>query len=221
MNEPVDHPIEWHGVTLRLLADRAVHHPAADALLVADLHLGKPASFRAGGVPVPEAVTGADLERLSRLASRTGAGRIVVLGDLVHDAKALQPRTLDQLHIWRSRHAHLEIGLVPGNHDRRAGDLAALGIELLPARHHLAGLDLVHETAGTESVPTLGGHVHPVLRLSARRGDRLRTPCFWFSGRVGILPAFGGFTGGRVMSNGPGDRIFAAGRDEVVPIPGA
>ena len=43
----------------------------AGALLLADLHLGDPASFRAGGIPVRR-VTDRDLGRLGALITRTG-----------------------------------------------------------------------------------------------------------------------------------------------------
>ena len=207
---------EWWGVELDLLPGYAVHHVAADALLVADLHLGKPASFRSGGIPVPEAVTRSDLERLSALVEACGPRRLVVLGDLAHDVAALDRATLDLLDEWRRECAEIRMQLVPGNHDRRLEDLERLGFEVLPERIHLSGLDLVHATCADERTPTLGGHVHPRIRLFERRGEGLRVPCFWFSGRAGILPAFGSFTGGHLVRPREEDVVFAAGPEEVV-----
>ena len=40
------------GETVELLAGRALHWPRARAVFVADVHLGKAAAFRAGGVPI-------------------------------------------------------------------------------------------------------------------------------------------------------------------------
>ena len=70
----------WCGVNLVLLPDRALFLPRSETLLVADVHLGKPASFRARGVPVPEAVTAGDLDRLSCLLDRLTPRRVIVLG---------------------------------------------------------------------------------------------------------------------------------------------
>ncbi|MEC9233813.1 MAG: ligase-associated DNA damage response endonuclease PdeM [Planctomycetota bacterium] len=211
--------VDWHGIELGLLPDRALRVRASGAVLVADLHLGKGASFRRRGVPVPEAVTEGDLRRLERLVAGTGTTRLVVLGDLVHDEQAMKPRTLEQFTRWRADHPGLRVQLVPGNHDRHAGDLKTLGVEVLPPRHRHGGLDLVHAPADDASRPTLGGHVHPCVRLAVPRGgDRLRTPCFWFRGNVGLLPAFGSFTGGKQMPLGHGVRAWAAGREEVVPL---
>ena len=55
------------GVSLRLLAGRAVWWPEASTLFVADVHLGKAESFSALGVPVPRGPTAATLDRLAGL----------------------------------------------------------------------------------------------------------------------------------------------------------
>ena len=47
------------------------------------------------------------------------------------------------------------------------------------------------------------------IRASAWAGarcDQLRLPCFWFGDAVGVLPAFGAFTGMHPMRAGAGDR---------------
>ena len=207
---------EWWGIDIELLPGCAVRHSATGTLLVADVHLGKPASFRAGGIPVPEAVTRADLDRLGTLLAATGSERMIVLGDLAHDMAALGETTLRTIHDWRREWPGVSMQLVPGNHDRRLDDIGALGFELLDRRSHLGGLDLVHATSPDEKTPTLGGHVHPRVLLAARRGDRMQVPCFWFSGRSGILPAFGSFTGGHLLRRKEEDIVFAAGTHDVV-----
>ena len=51
----------WAARTVELLAERALHWPAARTLFVADVHLGKAAAFRAGGVAIPRGATANDL----------------------------------------------------------------------------------------------------------------------------------------------------------------
>jgi uncharacterized protein len=63
---------------LNLLPERAAFAPAAKTLFVADLHLGKAATFRAFGAPAP---TGVSEETLRRLAD---------LIDVVHPEHALR-----------------------------------------------------------------------------------------------------------------------------------
>lgn len=218
--------IEWGGERLALLPDRAAWLPEHRTLLVADVHLGKSASFRAMGVPVPEAVTGRDLERLSALLRATGAVRLIVLGDLVHDQTAMLDRTCDAVRAWREGWAVVEVDLIPGNHDRRATACERLGVRVLEPQISLGGLVLTHEPprdpdegAGGERAATLCGHLHPVVSVGpARTPGRVRSACFWFAGATGILPAFGSFTGGCAMGMELPHAVFAAGDRAVIPV---
>ncbi len=70
------------GEAVLLLAERAIHWPGGHTLFVADVHLGKAAAFRAGGVAIPRGATAHDLARLAALdrayggAAPRGAGRL-------------------------------------------------------------------------------------------------------------------------------------------------
>ena len=68
------------GERMLLLAQRALYWPRERTLFVADVHLGKAAAFRAGGVPVPRGATASDLSRLTALLAGTGARRLVASG---------------------------------------------------------------------------------------------------------------------------------------------
>jgi hypothetical protein len=48
----------------------------------------------------------------------------------------------------------------------------------------------------------------------------LRLPCFHFGAEVGVLPAFGAFTGMHVMPRAPDDRVFVVAGDAVRALPG-
>ena len=76
---------------VRLLPGRAALVAATRTLLVADLHLGKAATFRRAGIPVPEGSAGRDLDRLTRLVADTRATRVIVVGDLLHSAAGCTP----------------------------------------------------------------------------------------------------------------------------------
>lgn len=213
--------VEIRGVSLRLLPQRAALLAEAATLLVADAHLGKAASFRRLGVPVPEATTGDNLERLSALVATTGARRIVFLGDLVHSARSHAAATVEAITAWRHRHARLDMTLVRGNHDRHAGPApAAWGLEVLDGPLPVGGLLLAHEPRPDARGYVLCGHVHPCAVVAGRAHDRLRLPCFHFGAEVGVLPAFGSFTGMHVMPRSPGDRVYVIADAEVRPLPG-
>jgi metallophosphoesterase superfamily enzyme len=61
----------------------------------------------------------------------------------------------------------------------------------------------------------LAGHVHPCVKVGARGFDSLRLPCFHFGARVGVVPAFGEFTGSHALPREPGDRVFAIAEQRV------
>ena len=67
-----------------LVPGRAAYLPATATLLVADLHLGKEATFRHRGIPVPDGAATKDLARLAMLVAQTRARRLLILGDLFH-----------------------------------------------------------------------------------------------------------------------------------------
>ncbi len=220
--------ISFGGTDLLLTGERAIWREDRRTLFVADLHLGKPASVRQRGAPVPEDVTRRDLDRLGGLLDRFGAELLVVLGDLAHDRVAWQPVTLDAFSAWRASRPGLAITLVRGNHDRWAADPPAeLAIEVIEPGGVVGGLALHHEPPEENTgVPALCGHLHPGVRLIAAGPSRkgrpgLRAPCYWFSERLGVLPAFGTFTGCAMIRPHVGDRVYAVGTGRVMEVTGA
>jgi uncharacterized protein len=204
--------IEVGGAELHLLAHKAVWWPAERTLLIADAHLGKAVSFRRLGVPVPEATTAGTLDALDVLLESHGdARRIVFLGDLLHSRHAHDPALLAAVAAWRERRPQLELVLVRGNHDDRAGDpppsWSVHCVDepyLLPSAPQLA---LCHLPRPQPDGYVLAGHLHPCITVG-RGIDRLRLPCFHVRADVAVLPAFGAFTGMHPIDRAPGDRVF-------------
>lgn len=214
--------LELGGEPLVLLPQRAAYLPVHRTLLVADAHIGKAVSFRRLGVPVPEATTGGTLARLDAAVQATGAEQVVFLGDLLHSARAHAPDTLDAVRRWRQSRAQLHLVLVRGNHDLHAGDPPAdWGVSVVDEPWRLGGLALHHHPQPDDAAYVLAGHVHPGVMLGGRAHDRLRLPCFHFGARVGVLPAFGEFTGLHVVRPAAGDRVFVVQGDRVMAVPAA
>jgi DNA ligase-associated metallophosphoesterase len=225
-------PPEHHAGGARLvpLPERALWLPEAALLLVADAHIGKAQSFRRLGVPVPEATTAGTLARLdAALARCAGVQGIVFLGDLLHAARGRSAETLATVARWRERHQALALTLVRGNHDGHAGDPPAnwrvACVDEPWTLPGLPGLALAHhpKPSDTPSGPSpryvLAGHTHPAVVLGGRAHQRLRLPCFHFGPAVGVLPAFGEFTGMHPARPGPGDRVYAVGDTRVFAVP--
>ena len=205
---------------LQLWSQKAAYEPALGLLLVADAHLGKAVSFRRLGVPVPEATTDEALQRLDALLAATGARGIVFLGDLLHSARSHAAATLAAVQAWRACHPALALTLVRGNHDRQAGDPpAALGVAVVDGPLRLGPWALAHEPEAVDGAYTLAGHVHPGVVLSGRAHQRLRLPCFHFGAQVGVLPAFGPFTGLHVLPAEPRVQRYAVAGGQVRALP--
>ncbi|HET8834705.1 MAG TPA: ligase-associated DNA damage response endonuclease PdeM [Gemmatimonadales bacterium] len=215
-----DAEVRLGGEDVALLAERALFWPRAGTLVVADLHWGKAATFRAAGIPVPVGATSDDLSRLDAALFRTCARRLVVLGDLFH-AKAgrIATQTLAELRRWRALRDELEIMLVRGNHDRHAGDPPGdLRINCVNAPAFVPPFVLRHEPAPSSEGYTLAGHLHPGIVLTGRALQRERLPCFWLTPRGAVLPAFGSFTGSVSVVPGPEDRVFVIADQEVIGV---
>jgi DNA ligase-associated metallophosphoesterase len=209
---------------LRLLPQRAAYLVDHGVLLVADAHIGKAVSFRRLGVPVPGGTTTETLQRLSAAVADTGARHIVFLGDLLHSARSRATATWAAVARWREAHPTLLLTLVRGNHDGDAGDPPPeWGVACLNGPLHLPGLDalaLAHHPDPVPGAYVLAGHVHPAAVVGGRAHDRLRLPCFHFGPAVGVLPAFGAFTGMHVLPRGPADRVYVVADDSVRALPG-
>jgi DNA ligase-associated metallophosphoesterase len=208
------------GERVELLAERALHWPRERTLFVADVHLGKAATFRAHGVPIPGGVTATDLARLSRLIERTGAARIIVLGDLLH-ARAGRVPALDAAVVaWRRGHRDVRVILVRGNHDAHAGDPPpAWDIECVADPSAFAPFLACHEPVIPASGYALCGHVHPGVRLVGRGEETARLPCFVLGPRHAILPAFGRFTGLALVTPSAGARLVAIAGTTLFALP--
>jgi DNA ligase-associated metallophosphoesterase len=199
---------------LKLLPERAVWAPGAKTLFVADLHLGKAATFRALGAPAPTGVSEETLRRLAELIETISPQHVVALGDFTHASSAMTPGLLKSLCAWRARWSSLAFTIVLGNHDRGAGPFYSdCGFACADAPASIGGIECRHHPIARDNVSgplALAGHLHPVVRLNGPGRDSLRTPCFVTGERQIVLPAFGEFVGGSLVTPGEGQRALIA-----------
>ncbi len=204
---------------LHLLPERALYWPRTGTLFIADPHFGKAATFRAHAIPLPEGTTEAELQRLTQALDRTGAQRLIILGDLLHAAKGREAAVLDAVSQWRAEHSDLDIHLVRGNHDRHAGDP--------PADWRMALIDgptpgphwvLNHEPLEPTTGYALVGHLHPAVQLTGKGRQTLKLPCFWFGEKCGVLPAFSAFVDHGTIYPRQGDQVFVVTAQQVLAV---
>ena len=207
------------GERLLLLPERAAYWERARTLLVADTHFGKAATFRAAGIPVPRGTTTASLARLDVAIARTGAARVVFLGDFLHAREGREAETTRVVGEWRSRNAAVEMLLVRGNHDARAGDPGPeIDIACVNGPVVEPPFVFTHKPAVSDAGYVLSGHIHPGARLTGPGRERAWLPCFWFRPQTAVLPAFGEFTGLGDIDVAAGDRIWLVADGAVVGV---
>lgn len=218
-----DLTLEVAGERVVLMPERAVlrQGEAGPTLLLADVHLGKCEAMRVQGAPLPDGVIEADLQRLTLAIERSGATRLVVVGDLLHAAAGVTDHLHERVIEWRRGRlmSKIEIAIVPGNHDRALAAAAhRWGMRVLPSTFVDSGVRCVHDPAHATNEPGVFawcGHVHPAFVLRAR-GDALKLPCFWIGATIGVLPAFSLFTAGASIRPVSGDRVIAVAAGRLV-----
>lgn len=208
------------GEAIILLPHRAAYWPAAATLLVADLHLDKCELMRAHGLPIPRALLDEQIARLDSAVRATHARRILIVGDLLHAPAGLTGPMVEHFAAWRAS-MPVEIGVVPGNHDRALGRAAeAWRMSILPSPYAEGPFAFVHDPQDrpARSKPYFwSGHVHPGIVLR-RAGDSIKLPCFHLTRRIGILPAFSTFTVGGGVDRARDDRVWAIADGTVLAV---
>ena len=201
--------------SMQLLAEKAIHLPDHDMLLIADLHFGKVEHFRKNGIAIPAGTSEKDFEKLRKLIEKVKAKNVVFLGDLFHS---------DFNNSWFEFQRLIKdlkdynFHLVFGNHDimddERYDNL------LVCHQMEIGNLILTHEPMDViiEDKYNLCGHIHPGVRLKGKGRQNLRLPCFYFGKHTGILPAFGSFTGLHVIKPLAEDQVFVVNGDLVVEV---
>jgi uncharacterized protein len=209
-----------HHPSIRLLPEGALWIADGRTLVVADIHLGKSAAFRARGLPIPEGDNARDFQRLLELVRKWRPERLVIAGDLFHAPSGIDAdleRTLAEF----LREIAIPLTLVVGNHDVKIRQLP-VGFDSAPHLDLGENLRIIHDPAHASGERLhISGHWHPIVRIPDGRRTSLRLPCFLFRNNTVVLPAFGSFTGGAILSREPEDRIFVVLRDEVIELPSA
>lgn len=215
---------QFGGETLTLLAQKAIVWAREKTLFVADVHLGKAASFRAAGIAVPSGHSRDDVARLSALIDAHAISHLVVLGDLVHNAASYTPGLDETMAAFAASHPRLRKTLVVGNHDNSAGlpplswgmDCIPDDFRLVPFMCRHAPLNEASDDAANR--PSLAGHLHPAARLSTGR-EALSLPCFWQRSHTLVLPSFGSLTGRYTVVPAPTDVTFVVTTQQIYRIP--
>lgn len=190
----------------------ALFHRVERWLAVADVHFGYELSQRAAGALFPLWGMDSVEARLLALLEDYRPGRLVIVGDFVHDRSA-RPAALRLLARLRE---HGEVILVAGNHDGGvfpAAEMCASWQTDGFCFHHGDGAT-PSEAAGRREVI---GHHHPAKTLQDGAGLALKLPAFVATADRWVLPAFSPWAAGGGGKFAPGARWWLCSPKRVLP----
>lgn len=183
-------------LAFELLPSRALFWPDRHMVVVADLHLGRIVSRTPKLIDDVQQALG----RLSDVLSQTKAMRLLFLGDVFHMRNAYHSDVIQLFAEWRTAHAHIDMILVRGNHERAMGDPPMqLLLRCVNPGYEEGGVTFLHEP---RHVPTFSmcAHLHPCLLVPTDRAIATTVPCFVWNKEYLYMPAFEDTIPGRVIS---------------------
>ena len=208
--------IEFAGQTLQLLPEKGVIWKEEKTLIISDLHLGKIANFRKEGIAIPASGLISNFIKLDQLILNNNIWRIIFTGDIFHSDWNYEWEIFCE---WRAKYHSIEMHIVKGNHDFLP-EHCYHGFIVHDDTFVFSPFTFTHHPSDeiAEDIYIIAGHIHPVIRLTERRGNGMRLPCYYFTEQQLILPSFGYFTGGHAIQPTDGDRIIAIVNSELMDV---
>ncbi|MCH2198830.1 MAG: ligase-associated DNA damage response endonuclease PdeM [Flavobacteriales bacterium] len=205
-------------IIFELLPEKAILWRDEKTLIVSDLHIGKGGHFRRNAIAMPQETNTEILWTLSGLLSEKKPERLLLLGDLFHSTYNQDwEHFADMLANFNDLHVELVRGnhdIIPEHHFERSG------IKCFDDKVE-QGIHFTHEPIEEESALkgyNLCGHIHPAVGLRGAARQYLRLPCFWFAKKMGVMPAFGYFTGTHCIRPAKHDKVFAIAENQVLEV---
>ena len=198
---------------------RCVFWEEQKILILSDCHFGKTGHFRKSGIPVPQNLFQEDLQRLLHQMQFFNALTLIVVGDMFHSEAN---KELDLFIRWRKDHANLNFKLVVGNHDILQEDwYVKADIEIIRGEWEQEDFSFIHDFNPITAKPNryyFSGHIHPGIRISGIGRQSLAFPCFYFTPKFAVLPAFGKFTGLAMVNPREGENVFAIVNNQLLSL---
>ena len=187
------------GVKMLAAPSGAIWLPEDEIAVVSDLHLGKANRIaRREGRLTPPYETMETLTRLADVLAKFQPRTVICLGDSFDDAYAASQFSEDECSFIASLMAGRRWIWIAGNHDPAPTDFGGSHL-----REYVVGPLVFRHIAEDGAKGEVSGHYHPKVRMRGRR------PCFLVDDRRVILPAFGVYTGGMLVSDPVFDDLFS------------
>jgi putative SbcD/Mre11-related phosphoesterase len=188
---------------------RAVFLEKENTLAVADLHLGYTWAHRFNGQMLPLHKADFLQERIADLLQSYKPTRVVLLGDILHQAVPITAVEKDFTELVHLITGSASLTLIRGNHDKKLAAFiknCRLPVQVEP---HASSGDVlfIHGDTTPESIEQfkliLMGHEHPAISLGDGVSTSAKFPCFLLSDGLIVLPAFCFYSSGTAFRSYP------------------
>ena len=202
---------------IRLLPQRAIFLVEEQALVIADLNIGKVGHFRGAGIPAPSRAGNRNFEELVSAIEGTDPKRVIFLGDLFHSHYNSDWEVFGE---FLAYYSHIKFELVIGNHDIMSDHQYTRKKIHVYDQLVLGPFLLTHHPQEDNYAPyyNLAGHIHPGVRMVGGGKQSLTLPCFFFGKQQGFLPAFGIFTGFKRIRPEKNDKVFVIAENRILKV---
>jgi len=212
---------KFHHQTLWLSPARCIFWEEESALILSDLHFGKSGHFRKSGIAIPQNIFKEDLQKLFAQIAFFKPKMLLIAGDMFHSSAN---KEMDFFIKWRNDFPNLEFKLIRGNHDILSNKYYKdVNIDVVENKLLIKDFCFTHDIdSGCNDEKnkhfTFSGHIHPGIKMNGSGNQTLMLPCFYFSKKFAILPAFSAFTGLAKIKPSASDNVFVLLKTEVMQL---
>lgn len=190
-------------------------------MILSDLHFGKSGHFRKSGIGIPQNIFKDDLQKLFAQIAFFKPKILLIAGDMFHSSAN---KEMDFFIKWRNDFTNLEFKLIRGNHDILSNKFYKdVNIDVVENKLLIKDFCFTHDIDSSCNDEknkhfTFSGHIHPGIKMNGSGNQSLMLPCFYFSKKYAILPAFSAFTGLAKIKPSASDNVFVLLKTEVIQL---
>lgn len=190
-------------------------------MILSDLHFGKSGHFRKSGIGIPQNIFKEDLQKLFAQIAFFKPKMLLIAGDMFHSSAN---KEMDFFIKWRNDFPNMEFKLIRGNHDILTNKFYKdMNIDVVENKLLIKDFCFTHDidsSCNNEKNKhfTFSGHIHPGIKMNGSGNQSLMLPCFYFSKKYAILPAFSAFTGLAKIKPSASDNVFVLLKSEVMQL---
>lgn len=190
-------------------------------MILSDLHFGKSGHFRKSGIGIPQNIFKEDLQKLFAQIAFFKPKMLLIAGDMFHSSAN---KEMDFFIKWRNDFPNVEFKLIRGNHDILTNKFYKdMNIDVVENKLLIKDFCFTHDidsSCNNEKNKhfTFSGHIHPGIKMNGSGNQSLMLPCFYFSKKYAILPAFSAFTGLAKIKPSASDNVFVLLKSEVMQL---